>query len=133
MSPFEYIRNCVVTRIRPSSIHGVGTFAIKDIKKGEFMFQPWLGDSGIYTITKDEFNQLSKCQKVYIRDMFVDTTNIRLIHGMYSIINIPNCFINVPNIGEGNVDIQTGEALCDIKCNDEILGKFIYNGDKTII
>ena len=30
----------VKTEIRPSPIHGIGVFAIKDIKKGEQMFTP---------------------------------------------------------------------------------------------
>jgi hypothetical protein len=133
MSPFEYIKNYVVTRIKPSSTHGVGVFAIKDIKKGEFVFQQWLGETGIYKITNEEFKQLSILQQLYLIDMFSNKNEIRLRNGCYFIFAIPYCFMNYNNYGIGNINAQTGEALCDIKCNEELFTQFIYDGNKTII
>jgi hypothetical protein len=133
MTPFEYIKNCVVTRIKPSPTHGVGLFAIKDIKKGDFVFQQWLGETGIYKITDEEFKQLSKLQQLYLTAMFPNKNEIRLRNGCYFIFVIPYCFMNYNTNEMGNINAQTGEALCDIKCNEELFTQFIYDGNKTII
>jgi hypothetical protein len=133
MTTFEYIRDCVITRIKPSPIHGVGTFAIKDIPKGKNVFTRWEGPTGIYSITKNEFKLLNIEQQNYIMDMFKSIDNIRLCSGMYFVFVLPNCFINFNNKGLGNINGYNGKSLTDIKCNDELYVDFIYDGDKTII
>lgn len=58
MTPFEYIKNYVVSVLKPSRIHGVGFFAVRDIEIGESIFNPWFGESGIYSIDHNELFQL---------------------------------------------------------------------------
>lgn len=54
MSVLEYLNNKVTAILKPSSLGGIGFFAVKDIKIGESVFEPWWGESGIYSITQDE-------------------------------------------------------------------------------
>lgn len=54
MTAYEYIKTHVLTILKPSRIHGVGIFAVRDIDEGVELFVPWKGESGIYSITQDE-------------------------------------------------------------------------------
>ena len=64
MTPLAYLQQKVVTILKPSSTEGVGFFAIRDIEIGEPVFEPWWGDSGVYSITQDElFTLPSQLQK----------------------------------------------------------------------
>ena len=133
MTPFEYIRDCVVTRLKPSLVHGVGVFAIKDIKKGDFVFQQWTGETGIYELTEEEFRSLNKHQQDYLHAVFSEKHKVRLMSGCHFIFAIPYCFMNFSNEGLGNINGGTGEALSDIKCNEELFTQLVYEGEKTII
>ena len=133
MTPFEYIRDCVITRIKPSGVHGVGVFAIKNIKKGEFVFNQWLGETVICDISYEEFKKLDIEQQFYLRDMFYKKNKIRLTNGCYFIFAIPFCFMNWSDNGIGNINGLTGEALRDIAKGEELFTQFVYDGNKTII
>ncbi len=54
MTVYDYLKNHVVAILKPSRISGVGFFAIRNIEKGESIFYPWFGESGIYSITHSE-------------------------------------------------------------------------------
>jgi len=54
MEVLQYIQNKVNCILRQSNLGGVGFFAVRDIQVEEIMFQPWMGESGIYSITHDE-------------------------------------------------------------------------------
>ena len=56
MTPYEYIKNYVNVKISPSSIHGVGVFAMRDIEVGEDIFVNWEEESA----TVMAFDQLVK-------------------------------------------------------------------------
>jgi hypothetical protein len=58
MNVISYLLNNVNCILKPSSIHGVGFFAIRDIEIGEYVFTPWLENSGIYHITQNELKLL---------------------------------------------------------------------------
>jgi hypothetical protein len=47
----DYLLKSVVSILKPSPISGVGFFAVRDIEKGEEIFTPWYGESGIYSIS----------------------------------------------------------------------------------
>ena len=53
MTPLEYLQQKVVAILKPSSVEGVGFFAVRDIEIGESVFEPWMGESGIYSITQE--------------------------------------------------------------------------------
>ena len=54
----------------PSPIHGVGTFALRDIEIGEPIFYLWPNESRIYTITLDEYKELPNYVKMMIKKSY---------------------------------------------------------------
>lgn len=58
MEVLEYLSDKVLGILKPSRLGGVGFFAVRDIQIGEVIFQPWLGDSGIYSISLDDLKHL---------------------------------------------------------------------------
>tara|TARA_B110000977_G_scaffold155340_1_gene197586 strand:+ start:2314 stop:2787 length:474 start_codon:yes stop_codon:yes gene_type:complete len=58
MKPLYYLKNKVNCILKHSNLGGVGFFAVRDIEVNEVMFEPWTGESGIYSITHDELHSL---------------------------------------------------------------------------
>lgn len=58
MTAFEYLRDKVSAILKPSPLSGVGFFAVRDIEIGEIVFEPWLGESGIHSITQEQLFEL---------------------------------------------------------------------------
>jgi hypothetical protein len=58
MSVLEYLNTKVTAILKPSPLGGIGFFAVKDIEVGESVFEPWYGESGIYSITQEELFKL---------------------------------------------------------------------------
>ena len=52
MKIIEYLTNHIKTDLAPSPIHGIGTFALRDIEVGEPVFYLWPKESRIYTLDK---------------------------------------------------------------------------------
>ena len=67
MSPFEYVKNKVLVKVKPSSYNGVGVFALKDIPSNTPMFEPWEGETGTYELTEQEVNSLPLEVKEHIK------------------------------------------------------------------
>lgn len=70
MTVFEYIRDYVNTRLEPSIIHGVGVFALRDIRENEELFKPWEGESGEFTLSDQELNSLDPNVKLHLLQMY---------------------------------------------------------------
>lgn len=70
MTPYEYVKNHVNVKISPSTIQGVGVFALRDIEKGEELFVNWTGETGLYHLTESELNSLDYNVKIHLYDMF---------------------------------------------------------------
>lgn len=70
MTPYEYIKNHVNIKLSPSNIHGVGVFALRDIKQGEPLFVKWDGKSGDYFLNQDDFFKLDGNVQYHLYDMF---------------------------------------------------------------
>lgn len=110
-------------RIKPSKIHGVGIFAIDDIKKNEnpFLFS-YMGMDGML-FDKNELNDLSKEQTKMLEDYYpTNKTNYQFIPAF------PNTLIwtNYLNYDYKNPNIQLMEdghwkAIRDIKKGEELL------------
>jgi len=63
----NYLKDNYILRLKPSPIHGVGVFAVKDIPKGTQLFKDFETDELIYLIlTDEEFDTFSEEQ----REMF---------------------------------------------------------------
>jgi len=121
----------IKTKIGDSKIHGVGVFAIKDIKAGEQLFPIWEYDTGIYVIPnnrlKDIPNEVFELLHMYFINDDCGYKIIRLFQGMNFLFNgFSYCNSAYPNRENINVDIN-GIALRDIKAGEEILEWYVEN------
>ena len=127
---FMYLKDCVNTDIRPSNIHGVGTFALTNIRAGEPMFVKWHGDSNVFLIRKDQYNDLPTyiqriLLKSYENDLNVqDFVWFRLTQGCYFNLSNPYAYINAASRADANFESTLGIAIKDINDGDEILGTY---------
>jgi len=148
MDVIEYISKYVVSILKPSRISGVGFFAIRDIKKGEPIFQPWYGNSGIYSITLEELFTLPEELQKNIYETFdnkiyyVNRDGIDqkvekeygklffpLEKGFHWIYIWPKMFIN-SGMDKSNVDTNNyiiPIASRDIKKGEELLANYGNN------
>lgn len=130
-SVFSHLHKNVKTEIKPSPIHGVGVFAIRDIQKGEQVFEPWVGKTGAYPIPNDVFNQLHPKVIDLIGRYFITPDCgykvIRLFNGV-NFVSHTICFCNssYPNESDANIGID-GVALRDIKEGEEVLEYYWEN------
>ena len=86
----SHLKNNIKTKIGVSSIHGVGVIAIRDIKKGEYVFPIWEHDTGIYLIPNDRLDELPK-EVFKLLDMYFINEDcgykvIRLFNGISLIL-----------------------------------------------
>lgn len=83
-------------RLRPSKIHGIGVFAVRDIPKGKNPFKtlPKYDSIGYVRITEDELDALPPKLSELIRTLFVPTDGTTHVpnHGM-NVIRL-NCYLN---------------------------------------
>ena len=70
MTAYEYIRDCVNTKLESSIIQGVGVFALRDIEKNEEVFKLWKGESGEYTLTNNELESLPYSVRTHLLNMY---------------------------------------------------------------
>ena len=130
---YEYVRDSIKTDTAVSNIHGIGTFALCDIKKGEQVFTRWYGNTGEFTITKEQFFGLPK----YVQNLILKTYEnngqgaywFRLQNGSCFVLSNPYAYMNTAE-ENGNVDSHTGIALKDIKAGEEILGTYKLENTK---
>ena len=135
MSPFEYVQQKVFVKLKPSSYEGIGVFALRDIPVNTLLFEPWLGESGIYELTSKEVNSLPKELSKHIRDVFLyhpnfpqnDNIVIELINNCHWIYTSPNYFVNSGFIDGYNMCKDTHKAIRNIKQGEEILSNYGRN------
>lgn len=95
------------TEIKKSKKHGLGLFALKELKKGERVYLLKKGK----TITYKQIQDLPEEEKLHLYKINEDK---------YEIIESPVCYINhscEPNLEERG---QAGYALEDIKIGEEL-------------
>lgn len=63
----------VLTKIAPSVIHGVGVFALRNLKKGQILFADIL--TKIYTLPYEEFGRLHPSVRRMIEERFPQVIN----------------------------------------------------------
>lgn len=132
ISAYEYLISCVSVKIAPSLIHGVGVFALRDIKPGEKLFVEWSGDSGKYPLTQQQIDSLDKNIREHVYDMFEFSNtggqwrlNIYLEKGCHWIFKTPSHWVNSCSWdSEPNVDLDNFVALKLIKSGTELLSKY---------
>jgi hypothetical protein len=132
MTAYEYIRDYVNVKLKASLVHGVGVFALCDIKEGDELFRVWDGESGENTLTENELNSLEEGVKEHLLDMY----GYKEINGHYSMFVILNTNCHwifktplhwVNSCGwneEPNVDKETLRTTRFIREGEEILAKY---------
>ena len=135
MDVYEYLSNNIKTYISPSPIHGIGTFALRDLEVGESLFETWKGNSRIYTLDKDEFKKLPEyVQKVvlksYLNKPEYPVIWFRLFDDCYFDLANPIVYTNTAE-KDGNFDSVTKKVTKPIKAGEEILGT--YKLEDTIL
>ena len=145
MTALEYLNQKVVGILKPSNLGGVGFFAVRDLEIGEIVFEPWLGDSGIYSITQEElftlppilqkniyetFNNKITYIDDYGNEQYVPKEYGKLFFplkkGCHWIYTWPKMFMN-SGLKNGNVnsnDHTLPMVVKKIKEGDEILGNY---------
>ena len=144
MLHLDYLVNHVNAILKPSKIHGVGFFSVRNIKKGEPIFVPWKGEDGFYAISHEELFTLPPILQEHIRGIFnnkysykdsngnvnieKDYTKIfiKLNKGYYWQFIYPEMFIN-SGLQNANVDSEYSRpaiAIRDIKENEELLANY---------
>lgn len=121
---YDFLKNGVMTRIKPSKVHGVGVFAIRDIKKGETVFEFWQGKTGVYEISKAEFETFSDELQDFIRAFRGHPYKVKLVNGC--VYGCTNHYINT-QFENGTVDCFTFKALVDIPIDDELFSNYGKN------
>jgi hypothetical protein len=121
----HHLKNNIKTKIGVSNIHGVGVFAITDIKEGEQVFPKWEWESGIYVIPNNRLDEIPK-EVLELLDMYFINDEcgykiIRLFKGLNFIANSYSFCNSAYNTKfEKNISF-TGVALRGIQKGDEIL------------
>jgi hypothetical protein len=128
MEPFQYLVKHVTTDIAPSTTHGIGTFALRDLEVGETLFGKWKGDTRIYTLSRTEFEVLPIHIKRMITKSYVQGDSypviwFRLFRDCY--FNLANPIIYTNTLEEnGNFDSITKKVIKPIKKGEEIFGTY---------
>lgn len=120
-----HLKHHVKTKMGVSPIHGVGMFAIRNIKKSEVIFPDWVFKSGIYAIPNDRLIELPPAVldliSIYFTNEECGYKGVKLFEGMNFICNsLSYCNSSWPEPQNTNIDNQ-GLATRDIKSGDEIL------------
>ena len=132
MTAYEYIRDCVNTKLESSIIQGVGVFALRDIEKNEEVFKLWKGESGEYTLTNNELESLPYSVRTHLLNMY-GYKQIGESYTMFVILNTdchwifktPLHWVNSCGFNENsNIDRETLRANRFIKQGEEILLKY---------
>ena len=135
MDVYDYLSNHIITDIAPSPIHGIGTFALRDLEVGESLFEMWNGPSRIYTLEKEEFGTLPEYVKRVILKSYENKPNypvfwFRLFEDCYFNLANPIVYTNTAE-KNGNFDSVTKTVIKPIKAGEEILGT--YNLKNTLL
>lgn len=131
MTPYEYISSKIYTVLKPSSISGIGVFSIKEIPDNTNPFEHWNGKSGMYKITKEEFDSLPIELQNHIRDIFLypsdypNDTNvyIKLQNGCHWVYTTPYYFMNSSTI-KFNISKDTMKTVREIRKGEELLSNY---------
>lgn len=135
MEVIEYLKNHIRTDLKPSPIHGIGTFALRDIEIGEPIFYLWPNESRVYTISLDEYNELPDYVQMMIKKGYENKAEypmiwLRLFKDCYWNLANPLAFTNT---GEENANFDSYKRISikKIKKGEELLGT--YKLENTII
>jgi SET domain-containing protein len=133
MDAYNYIKNCVFVKLKPSNISGIGVFAIKDIVKDTLLFQLWEGETGFYPITQNQLSELNEELRQHIQDLFLFSSDfpkdtsiyVKLTNSCHWIYTNPYYFVNSGYYEtKSNIDKNSMKSIRDIKKGEEILSNY---------
>jgi len=135
MDAYDYLSTHITSDIAPSSIHGIGTFALRDLEVGESLFNVWTGESRIYTMEKREFDYLPN----YVKRMVIKSYENKPEYPVIWFRLFKDCYFNLANPivytntagKDGNFNSVTKKVIKPIKAGEEILGT--YNLENTLL
>ena len=135
MKQFTYLNEYLKTDIAPSSTHGIGTFALRDLKVGEDVFIRWKGETKSYIVSNDEFDTLPESSKFLILKSYENRNEypfiwFRLFKDSYFNLSNPWAYVNTKET-DGNIDSVTKKVIKPIKQGEELFGT--YNLENTIL
>ena len=126
----EYIDSSIKSYQRVSSTHGVGLFALVDIKVGDQVFPKWKGKTGWYKIKFEKFKQLPQEVMAYILRSYENSIvnddseiKFKLTKDCNFLFSDPLCLLNT-KYEKGSIDSKTGIAIKDINKDEEIFGNY---------
>jgi len=130
MTPFDYLNTSIKSYQRKSSIHGIGLFALVDIKKGDQVFPKWKGKTGWCNIKFKKAQLLPKEVLAYILRSYESkiknddsSVNFKLVKDTNFLFTEPLCLLNT-KYENGTIDYQSGKALVDINKDEELFGNY---------
>lgn len=125
--PEDYI-NKLSFILKPSTVSGVGTFAIRDIPKGTLLFPIWEEKTDYYSISKENISAdiFSIISKYFSSSR--DFINVLLIQGL-SYWHPWKLYIN--HSSSNNIS-SSGYAVRDILKNEEVFLNYSNFSNKSI-
>ena len=135
MKQFTYLNEHLKTDIAPSTTHGIGTFALRDLKVGEDVFIRWEGETNSYVVSDEEFDTLPESSKFLILKSYENRNEFpfkwfRLFKDSYFNLSNPWAYVNTKETN-GNIDSVTKKVIKPIKQGEELFGT--YNLKNTIL
>lgn len=127
---YEHL-DTIYTELRPSSVHGVGYFAVRDIDKGIEIFKPWDSRTGYYSV--ELYNSKIRLE---VRTLLLkyfpkldDRVEVLLIEGL----NFTTPWRHYVNHGlYPNISL-TGMALQSIKKGSELVRNYYIKEEQSKI
>lgn len=129
----NHLSNNIKTKIDISNVHGIGVFAIRDIKEGEEVFPIWENETGIYLIPNERLEEIP-AEVLHLMDMYFINEEcgykvIRLYKGINFLFHgLSYCNSAYPFPEKVNMSIA-GTAKRDIVAGEEILEWYTENID----
>jgi len=127
----NHLINNVKTKVGVSPIHGIGVFAVRDIKAGEELFPVWNKTTGIYVIPMELMykipNGVAELLDMYFINEDCGYKVIRLFEGMNFLFHgLSFCNSAYPTKENQNITSK-GVALRNISEGEEILEWYTEN------
>lgn len=124
MSTADYLNSTVWARLAPSSIHGVGVFAIRDIPKGQAITDfhyPDFRPIEEYELTRKEFDRIRPEIRALILDRILYTADEKTF-----LVTSPNdhAYLQLFMNHSDNPNVVECKAIRHIRAGEEILESF---------
>jgi hypothetical protein len=128
MSELVMYLNSICTELKPSEVHGIGTFAFKDIPKGTLVFPHWEGYAGFHKLDLTD-DMLDKAIIPILEKYFSKKDNIMSVFLVQNIHFTSPWKLYVNHRVNPNVS-SNGISLSTIKKDTEV---FINYNDTSIV